>query len=371
MGKRVLLVDGSSCGIPFSGISRYVDSVVTAVQSDPDVSFRIVVVSHKKTKSRIKKILLAPLYSRFAWKAFTFPVLAYIHRADVVWVPDQRVLCWLPFMSVVVTVHDVVWVRFPETMTWFGRVLDALSFKVFMPGCKAVCCVSSFTARELCRVSPSMAGQLSKGVILPPSCALRFNESVQPFLARLGLEKNTSRSIFIAVGTVEPRKNISGLINMFAEVVEAANDTPLLVILGKPGWGDTPNWLMETVSKYPWLIWLDDADDATLVGAYLTANGLLALSDYEGFGIPVLEAVIAGCPVLTRPHMPALELVRDERLVTTHESKTSQGQWVLDHLAEKPLESVRRRAVPEKAERFQELTDPRAMINVFESVSGR
>lgn len=369
MGKRVLLVDGSSCGIPFSGISRYVDSVVTAVQSDPNISFRVVVVSHKKTKSRVKKILLAPFFSRFVWKAFTFPVLAYIHRADVIWVPDQRVLCWLPFKSVVVTVHDVVWDRFPETMTWFGRVLDTLSFRVFMPSCESVCCVSFFTARELCRVSPSMARQLSKGVILPPSCALRFSRLAQPFLARLGLEKSTSKSIFIAVGTVEPRKNITGLVNMFAEVVEVTNDPPLLVILGKPGWGDSPNWLTATVPKYPWLVWLDDADDETLVGAYLTANGLLALSDYEGFGIPVLEAVIAGCPVLTRPHMPALELVRDEASVTSHESKVEQRQWILDHLAEKPSESVRMRALPERERRFQDLTDPRAMVTVFESVS--
>jgi len=107
--------------------------------------------------------------------------------------------------------------------------------------------------------------------------------------------------IVIAVGTLEPRKGYDDLLDAF-ELLWADNCATTLVIVGAPGWKTAR--LQRRVRSHPELgrrlQWMAKLDDHGLAMLYSNARGLVATSYGEGYGLPVLEAVAHGCPVLAR-----------------------------------------------------------------------
>ena len=102
----------------------------------------------------------------------------------------------------------------------------------------------------------------------------------------------------LAVGTLEPRKNL-------ARVVEATARAGVeLRLVGAPGWGDAG-----VAGKH--VTWLGRIDDEELAAAYRGARSLVFPSLYEGFGIPALEAMACGTPVVTSAGSAMEEVVGD------------------------------------------------------------
>lgn len=97
---------------------------------------------------------------------------------------------------------------------------------------------------------------------------------------------------FISVGTLEPRKNLKRVIEAFSINAQRTSFNAQLVIVGRSGWG-------ENLSKVNNVNLLGLVHDDDLPGLYAGSAGLIYPSLYEGFGLPVLEAMTVGCPVLT------------------------------------------------------------------------
>lgn len=105
----------------------------------------------------------------------------------------------------------------------------------------------------------------------------------------------------LMVGTIEPRKGYGAVLDAFERLWADGCDIEL-VIVGHPGWKvDT---LLRRIRKRARncdrIVWLEHADDRTLQGLYLSSSLLLAASEGEGFGLPILEAAAAGCRLLLR-----------------------------------------------------------------------
>jgi glycosyltransferase involved in cell wall biosynthesis len=100
------------------------------------------------------------------------------------------------------------------------------------------------------------------------------------------------------VSTLEPRKNIEGMLRAFAL---AAKDIPhTLVLAGGVGWGmEGLGALIESLGIAPRVKRMGYVDDADMHGLYAEADVFFFPSHYEGFGLPVLEAMACGCPVIT------------------------------------------------------------------------
>lgn len=106
---------------------------------------------------------------------------------------------------------------------------------------------------------------------------------------------------FLMVGTVEPRKGYAQVLDAM-ELLWQHNCPAHLVVLGKRGW--MVDQLCERLSKHPELgrrlHWLEHADDASLQQLYRTCSALLAASEAEGFGLPLVEAAQQGLPIIAR-----------------------------------------------------------------------
>jgi alpha-1,3-rhamnosyl/mannosyltransferase len=130
----------------------------------------------------------------------------------------------------------------------------------------------------------------------------------------VALPAGTSRYV-LALGTVEPRKDLPGLVHSFDRLAGDITDVAL-VIAGSPGWGDDA--LARAMAESKWgdrIVRLGYVDDHALPGILARAAVLAYPSVYEGFGFPPLEAMAAGVPVVATNVGAVPEVVGDGALL--------------------------------------------------------
>jgi glycosyltransferase involved in cell wall biosynthesis len=206
--------------------------------------------------------------------------------------------------GLVVTVHDLAFLRSPEHFTargtaFFHRALDHVRTHA-----RAVIAVSEATRQDCIDqgIEPERVRVVHHGVRVPETTP----EQVAGLRSRYGI----TRPYVLWCGTLEPRKNVAGLVRAFAELVEG-HDVDL-VLAGPTGWGDdapvrdalatVPEHRVHRVGALSW---------PELHAAYEGASALCFPSLWEGFGMPVLEAMAHGVPVVTSRDTSMAEIAHD------------------------------------------------------------
>jgi len=200
------------------------------------------------------------------WYPLELPRLA--KHLDVLHCPTFRgpVRSGVP---VVVTVHDLAVLRHPETFNQWTRRYSRLVVPRVARAARRVIAVSEFTRGEIVELLGVSAERIA---VIP-------NAVGPPFVADGPAAEG---DYVLAVGTLEPRKNLA-LVQQAARALAVE-----LRVVGSRGWGDVQ------VDG-----WLGRVSDDELAALYRGARCLVYPSLYEGFGIPVLEAMACGTPVVT------------------------------------------------------------------------
>jgi alpha-1,3-rhamnosyl/mannosyltransferase len=213
------------------------------------------------------------------WYLGPLPLRAARDRVDVLHCPGHRG----PLRSrvpVVVTVHDLSVFRHPDTFNRWTRGYSRIFLPRLARRARLVIAVSEFTkaeAVELLGVEPDRVRVIPHGVTSP----------FEPYGPSAGGD------YALAVGTLEPRKNL-------ARAVLAAERAGVeLRVVGPPGWGGVD---IDTVGF---------VEDEELARLYRGAQCLVYPSLYEGFGLPVLEAMACGTPVVTSATGATAEVAGD------------------------------------------------------------
>ena len=122
-------------------------------------------------------------------------------------------------------------------------------------------------------------------------------------------------SYFLTVATVEPRKNLPTLFDAYTQLKQRLGQAcPALVIVGRKGWNcDDILRYMTTLREN--VYFLDHISDQDLIAVYQMATCFVFPSLYEGFGLPVVEAMTAGCPVITTTSSSLPEVAGDAALL--------------------------------------------------------
>jgi glycosyltransferase involved in cell wall biosynthesis len=204
----------------------------------------------------------------------------------------------------VVTVHDTVFLHQPEVLTRRGVAFHRRGLELARREARAIVVPTEFGKRDLVAhgFDPERIHVAPHGVTVPTTGS-DGEMSTDP-LTNHRQNGGGEGPFVLFVGTIEPRKGIDDLLAAFGRL-RADRPELRLVLAGPRGWGDPPDLAQ------PGVVELGSVDDATLTELYRTASVLALPSRYEGFGLPVLEAMAHGCPVVVSDAACLPEVVGD------------------------------------------------------------
>jgi glycosyltransferase involved in cell wall biosynthesis len=229
-----------------------------------------------------------------------------------------------------VFVHDLAFRLRPAEVPWQQRAYFGAVLGRSLRGAAAVLVPSEATRRDLLGCY-RIAGLESRIAMVP--------EGVTPDVPPASLPADLEPGFILAVGTVEPRKNYPRLLAAFRRLRDRATGeqppAPELVIAGRPGWayGNT----LELLKAEPGVRYLGHVDDATLSALYGSAAVLAFPSLYEGFGLPLLEAMAHGVPAVVGTAGALPELADGAALLVDPEDVVSISEGLERLLGDRSL----------------------------------
>ncbi len=295
---------------PLTGVGYYTRDLFAALlRHCPEVELRIFAGSAQAPSPALKELgaraagfypLRLPTRLRLAaWTRLGWPPIeTFTGTADLVHggfhaLPPSRGVPRL------VTVFDVTALRNPETHTAATVAVHRQLLEHAVPRADGVLAISESARQdviELFGADPDRVHVVYGGINLEEFATRPAEEELAATRARFGIHE----SYLLHLGTLEPRKNIPRLLDAYARVRDTRPDTPQLVLAGGEGWGAdaihaalAQHQLGDAVACTGYL---DRADAVRLLHG---ARGFVYPSLYEGFGLPVLEAMACRVPVLT------------------------------------------------------------------------
>jgi alpha-1,3-rhamnosyl/mannosyltransferase len=270
----------------------------------------------------------------------------------------------------VVTIHDLTCLLFPAFHPWSRRVLFRLGVRRAARLADAIIVPSDGTRRDLvaCLSVPD-----AKIHVVPEAPDPQFTPidagSSASVLSRHGL---ADRHYFLCVGNVEPRKNVRRLIEAYDRMRAGARRGAPLVIAGGAGWKNRAIHAAAATSPFAadirLLGYVADADLPALMGGALA---FVYPSLYEGFGLPVLEAMACGAPVITSNRSSLPEVAGDAALLVDPEDTAALAGAMARIAGDASLrEDLRDRGL-KQAQRFSWEETARLTTRVYEKIGPR
>lgn len=299
--------------------------------------------------------------ARIWWGNTALLKLAKRDQVDILWGPAHRLpIFGSSTVPTVLTIHDLVWRHASDTMKTLGWLGERVFMERSIRTANRVVAVSSATKAAVAEAYP-WAGH--KTSVVYPGCTPLAENSDEDVLKRAKI----NRPFVLFVGTLEPRKNLNGLLRAFAMLPDHLKSGLQLVIAGGQGWGRDD--LQTEISRLQLadLVRLTGfVSDAELGTLYRRAKFLAMPSLYEGFGLPIIEANAAGIPVLTSSSSSMPEVGGDAALLVDPLSDTSIANGLERLLADARLYEKLRQAACENAARFNWAKSAAELSAVFE-----
>lgn len=290
--------------LPFAfertGIARYLSNMLDEMMVlDPGIEFLLYTpipisvplkAGNWKVRETPDRLSIRPSI----WAQRTLPGLLAVDKADAFWgqptnLPLRREHCCFR----VLTVHDLVPYVLPASMHFRGLLRMRIMLRLVARAAECVIAVSNATAMQARRY----LGVKPERLRVVPEAAARMFRPVPKQEARAVVEREMGLSVpyIVFVSTIEPRKDHLTLL----EAVRSVRGAPLLVLVGGVGWRCRSILASIRAEEASGRVrYLGRVDDRHLPALYSAAEFAVYPSLYEGFGLPVLEAMACGCPVV-------------------------------------------------------------------------
>ena len=283
-------MDISALALTRAGTARHIRSLLATLE-DEDVDVRRYAFGGSSRA-------LVPVRD-VGWYLAALPARAQRDGVNVLHCPTHRAPVRTN-VPLVVTFHDLAVLRYPETFNRWTRTYSRLALPRIVRAARRMIAVSEFTRRELLEL-----------LDVPEEKVRTIPNAVGPPFEPVG--DAAPGEYVLAVSTLEPRKNLPHLVEAYRR---AHLDGLPLLVAGSSGWGGVR-------VNGDGVRWLGEVQDEELARLYRGARCVAYVSLYEGFGLPVLEAMACGAPVVASRVAAAEEVAGDAAvLVDPHDPES-------------------------------------------------
>jgi glycosyltransferase involved in cell wall biosynthesis len=302
-------IDGRSFGSPAAGVRRYVAELVPALLREPEPLELVALGGDPATVPAGLAHVPEPWHppTNLGWASVGLPLAAARARVDLIHAPAYTAPLWCR-VPVVVTIHDVSYALHPEWYPYRRDRLRRLFYRRSARGAAHVLTVSEFSRGEIARaygIPPSRITVTPHGVPraftgVETGAGARLPPGVRP-------------PFVLHVGDLHERRNLMFLFETLVAARWRLDGTgPALVLAGVDrGVGEGLAMRAAAAGMPEAVVQLGPIDDDQLRPLYRAASALVYPSRYEGFGLPLLEAMASGTPVVASRAASIPEVVGD------------------------------------------------------------
>ncbi len=374
-----IAIDYTAAIAQHAGIGRYTRNLVSAL-AEVDTTDRLTLFSSElPTKDRgfpaaanirSRALGIGNRNLTILWHRLRLPLPAELltGSADVLHGPDFTLPPVLRARRVV-TIHDLAFLTHPECalpslVTYLTRVVPRA-----VHAADHIIAVSQRTADDLVAhlgVARERISVIHLG--FDPS----FSDPISPAqIEHVYTKYGLARPLVLAVGTLEPRKNYERLIAAFAQASREPGGPAMLVIAGRQGWLFEGIYrAVETYGVQNRVRFLDYVPDSELGALYRAADVVAMPSIYEGFGIPALEAMACGVPVVCSTAGSLPEVVGDAALLVTPDDIDALSEALLRVIRDPALRQSLASRGTQRVRTFSWKTAALAHLDVYRRVAG-
>lgn len=310
-----------------TGLKTYADNVINELKLIDNKNKYFYYCAPKISKKKIFIVSLLNGLIEIVWRQLLLPLKLYINKIDLYYTPGF----YSPFFSTakkIVVIHDLIFMKYPHEYNLLSYHYLKYSTKISIKRADIVIATSKYTYNDILKDFSNINKDKIKIIYAAAADHFRViedNSKIKNFKEKY----NLSTPFFLYAGGLTLHKNIRGLLKIFANFKASHDDfTSERYKLVLAGSSDVPEDINNLIKKlnlnqdiiFPGYISIED-----LILLYNTAEMFLFPSLYEGFGIPPLEAMKCGCPVISSDKTSLPEVVGDGGILIDPKDK---GKYV-------------------------------------------
>lgn len=368
-------IDAHAIGSQLTGNETYIKNLIPALaRSDPDTHFVLFFTREQTAREwrdrfrnvRVHVLRPATPYLRIP---ISLPISAHRLRLDLLHVQYiAPPFCPMPFVT---TIHDISFEHFPRFFTKHERVMFRWLIRDSARRARSVLTVSEYSRQDLMR----SYGLGPERLVLTPNGVA---ENFRPIPASPERDKRLRRygidsGYLLSVGALQPRKNLSRLIGAYLRFRERDEEQACkLVVVGKKGWLYKDIFRSARHSRFvDDIIFTGYVADDDLPAIYSAASAFVYPSIFEGFGLPVLEAMACGVPVATSNCSSLPEVAGDAALSFDPLDEDAMTQSISRLVRDEALRERLRKSGLERAKKYSWDETARLTLNAYRAALGR
>lgn len=312
-----------------TGIGRYLLGLLEGLQKmDPDNEYFLFVHDDDMdgfgiTKDRFHIVpvhsrILRRTWIRILWEQFVFPFRLRKNRIDILHCPNftmpygARIFC--RGLKIIGTFHDMTYFFLPEFHVGWKREMFKTYIHLTAAGADKILTISENSKKDISKYCSPRNTNISVTCMGVDPRFFSADTPSEELLSKYGID---APYIFY-VGTLEPRKNIAGLITAYRDLPMEVRESCKLVICGKKGWlyDEIYERMKSDEALLSQVIFPGYVEDSDLPSLMHGAKAVAYVSFYEGFGIPVIEGMASGVATITSYGSSLEEVAGDGALLT-------------------------------------------------------